>query len=85
MPRMMNIPLLPVALIACGENRTPTAAARPDVAGATARAECVVDSRYCYTAPVHLGPLINTAAYDGGPSLSVPASSADAPSAAPSV
>ena len=70
MPRLMNFPLLPVALIACSENTTPTAAARPDVARAAPIAECVVDRRYCYSAPVHLGPLINTAAFEGGPSLS---------------
>ena len=70
MPRLMNFPLLPVALIACGESTTPTAAARPDVARAAPSAECVVDRRYCYSAPVHLGPLINTAAFEGGPSLS---------------
>src|SRR5215217_8214066 len=66
----MNFPLLPVALIACGESTTPTAVARPVAARTTARAECVVDRPYCYSAPVHLGPLINTAAFEGGPSLS---------------
>ena len=69
-PRLMNFPLLAVALIACDESTTPTAAARPDVTSAAVSAECVVDRRYCYTAPVHLGPLINTAAFEGGPSLS---------------
>jgi len=65
----MTIPLLPVVLTACSERTIPTAA-RPDAARAMASAECVVDKRYCYTAPVHLGPLINTAAFEGGPSLS---------------
>jgi hypothetical protein len=67
---MMTISLLPAALIACGESTTPTAGARPDAVHATTIAECVADRRYCYTAPVNLGPLINTAAFEGGPSLS---------------
>ena len=72
MPRMTNIPLLPLALIACGDSTMPSTSrsAWSDVASAAASAECVVDRRYCYSAPVHLGPLINTAAFEGGPSLS---------------
>jgi hypothetical protein len=67
---MMTIYLLPVALIACGERTMPTAVARRVEARNTARAECVADRAYCYSAPVHLGSLINTAAFEGGPSLS---------------
>ena len=70
MSRIMTIYLLPVALIACGERTMPTAVARPVEAHSAARAECVADRAYCYSAPVHLGLLINTAAFEGGPSLS---------------
>ena len=70
--RIITMPLLSVALIACGERAMPTASpvVRFDVARARASADCVLDKRYCYTAPVHLGPLINTTAFEGGPSLS---------------
>jgi hypothetical protein len=65
----MNLAVLPVALSACSEGTMTTAAVGPNVAR-DAISECGVDRRYCYGAPVHLGPAINTAAFEGGPSLS---------------
>jgi hypothetical protein len=69
---MINIPLLPFVLIACGEGAmsAPSGVERSDVARVAASADCVADKRYCYAPPVHLASLINTPAFEGGPSLS---------------
>ena len=47
MTRMMNIAVLPVALIACGEGTMTTGAVGPNVAR-DASSECGVERRYCY-------------------------------------
>jgi hypothetical protein len=70
--RIIGIQIVTVALFACGEGETPTSSfvIRSDVARATVTAGCVLDRHFCYGAPVHLGSHVNTAAFEGGPSLS---------------
>jgi len=61
-----------IALLACGEPTVPLAIDNvpPRARSLTSRASCGASTWDCYDSPVHLGPLINTDAFDGGPSLS---------------
>ncbi len=61
-----------LALLACGE---PAVTVAPDVGrlspgSLTSDVACAASEWDCYGPAVHLGPLINTPAFEGGPSLS---------------
>ena len=61
-----------IALLACDEPTVPRAIADAPlrVRSLTSPTACEANTWDCYDSPVHLGRLINTDAYDGGPSLS---------------